>query len=88
MQRVMNISGRKFDGPFVAYVSSPIYTNCVHHVLTQIAAQTFVQEKEYGLALSYSSSAEDWPGLGRVVDRVLEEYITAGMNSLSLLAWC
>jgi nuclear pore complex protein Nup85 len=54
---------------------------CVHHVFTQIAAQTFVQEKEYGLALSYSSSAEDWTGLGRVVDRVLQEYITAGMNN-------
>lgn len=55
--------------------------SCVHHVVTQIAAQTFVQEKEYGLALSYSSSAEDWTGLGRVVDRVLQEYITAGMNN-------
>ncbi|KAG2142873.1 Nup85 nucleoporin-domain-containing protein [Suillus bovinus] len=50
----------------------------VRRTICRIAAQTFLQEKEYGLALSYSSSAEDWPGLGRVVDRVLQEYITAG----------
>ncbi|KAG1899467.1 Nup85 nucleoporin-domain-containing protein [Suillus fuscotomentosus] len=50
----------------------------VRRTICRIAAQTFVQEKEYGLALSYSSSAEDWPGLGRVVDRVLQEYINAG----------
>lgn len=46
--------------------------------LVQIAARTFVQKKEYGLALSYCSSAEDWPGLGRVVDRILQEYIHTG----------
>ncbi|KAJ8594775.1 hypothetical protein M405DRAFT_857859 [Rhizopogon salebrosus TDB-379] len=50
----------------------------VRRTICRIAAQTFVQAKEYGLALSYSSSAEDWPGLGRVVDRVLQEYISAG----------
>lgn len=44
----------------------------------KIAAQTFVQRKEYGLAISYYSSAEDWPGLGRVIDRVLQEYIRSG----------
>lgn len=44
----------------------------------QIAARIFVQKKEYGLALSYCSSAEDWPGLGRVVDRILQEYIHTG----------
>ncbi|KAG9309470.1 Nup85 nucleoporin-domain-containing protein [Chiua virens] len=46
--------------------------------ICRIAARTFVQKKEYGLALSYCSSAEDWPGLGRVVDRILQEYIHAG----------
>jgi hypothetical protein len=46
----------------------------------QIAAQTLVNEKDYGLAVSYCTSAEDWPGLGRVVDRVLEEYIISGKN--------
>lgn len=50
-------------------------------LFTQIAAQTFVQEKEYGLALSYCTSAEDWPGLGRVIDRVLDEYIDGGKPS-------
>jgi nuclear pore complex protein Nup85 len=39
-----------------------------------------VQRKEYGLALSYCSSAEDWAGLGRVVDRILQEYIHAGLT--------
>ncbi|KAG6332234.1 hypothetical protein ID866_6855 [Astraeus odoratus] len=50
----------------------------VRRTVCQIAAQSFVQHKEYGLAISYCSSAEDWPGLGRVVDRVLQEYIRAG----------
>ncbi|KAG5352127.1 hypothetical protein C0989_003595 [Termitomyces sp. Mn162] len=45
-----------------------------------IAAQTMVSRKEYGLATAYSISAEDWPGLGRVVERVLEEYITNGAS--------
>ncbi|KAI6044488.1 Nup85 nucleoporin-domain-containing protein [Pisolithus marmoratus] len=47
-------------------------------VVCKIAAQTFVQRREYGLAISYCSSAEDWPGLGRVIDRVLREYIHSG----------
>lgn len=37
-----------------------------------------MNEKQYGLAISYYASAEDWPGLGRVVDRVLDEYVTQG----------
>lgn len=48
----------------------------------QVAAQTFIQEKEYGLAISYITSAEDWPGLGRVVDLVLEEYVVQGEHPL------
>lgn len=47
----------------------------------QIAAQTLVQEKDYGLAVSYCTSAEDWPGLGRVVNRVLDEFIISGKIS-------
>ena len=39
-----------------------------------------MEDKEFGLAVSYCASAEDWPGLGRVVDRVLEEYITNGLS--------
>ena len=46
----------------------------------QIAAQTFVREKKYGLAVSYCTSAEDWPGLGRIVDLVLDEYIFQGTS--------
>ena len=44
----------------------------------QIAAQSFVQQKECGLAISYCVSAEDWPRLGNVVDCVLQEYVHAG----------
>lgn len=50
-------------------------------VIDQIAAQTLVSDKDYGLAVSYCISAEDWRGLGRIVDRVLDEYITSGMNT-------
>ncbi|KAJ7334118.1 Nup85 nucleoporin-domain-containing protein [Mycena albidolilacea] len=52
----------------------------------RIAAQTLVREKDYGLAVSYCSSAEDWQGLGRVVDRVLDEYITSGPTSFAQYA--
>ncbi|KAF4610945.1 hypothetical protein D9613_006754 [Agrocybe pediades] len=34
-----------------------------------IAAQTLVSDKDYGLAVSYCTSAEDWKGLARIVDR-------------------
>jgi len=37
-----------------------------------------VSQKDYGLAVSYCTSAEDWRGLARIVDRVLDEYITSG----------
>lgn len=50
----------------------------VRRTVCKIAAQAFVQKKEFGLAISYCSSAEDWPGLGRVIDRVLQEYIHSG----------
>ncbi|OCH91378.1 hypothetical protein OBBRIDRAFT_753240 [Obba rivulosa] len=57
----------------------------VRRMICRIAAQTFMQEKEYGLAVSYCASAEDWPGLGRVVDRVLEDYITEGPETFARL---
>ncbi|KAJ7066584.1 nucleoporin Nup85-like protein [Mycena amicta] len=44
----------------------------------RIAAQSFVREKDYGLAVSYCCSAEDWQGLGRVIDRLLDEYVVSG----------
>ncbi|KAH9926312.1 Nup85 nucleoporin-domain-containing protein [Epithele typhae] len=52
----------------------------VRRMVCRIAAQAFIREKEYGLAISYCTSAEDWPGLGRVVDLVLEEYIVQGTS--------
>lgn len=65
------------------------YSHATHFkVLIQIAAQTFVEDKDFGLAVSYCASAEDWPGLGRVVDRVLEEYITNGMRELARTSCC
>ncbi len=51
---------------------------------TERAAQTCIRERKYGLAISYCTSAEDWVGLGRVVDLVLEEYIGEGQ----LTAFC
>jgi len=45
---------------------------------SQIAGKALMNEKQYGLAISYYTSAEDWPGLGRVIDQVLSEYITQG----------
>ncbi|KAJ7091342.1 Nup85 nucleoporin-domain-containing protein [Mycena belliarum] len=54
--------------------------------ICRIAAQTLVREKDYGLAVSYCSSAEDWQGLGRVVDRVLDEYIISGPTSFAQYA--
>ncbi|CCM06137.1 uncharacterized protein FIBRA_08387 [Fibroporia radiculosa] len=50
----------------------------VRRIVCRIAAQTFLQEKDYGLAVSYCVSAEDWTGLGRIVDRVLDEYVVQG----------
>lgn len=42
--------------------------------------------KDYGLAVAYCASAEDWAGLGRVVDYVLEEYVTSGISPLFLFS--
>ncbi|TFY65205.1 hypothetical protein EVG20_g5686 [Dentipellis fragilis] len=50
----------------------------VRRMVCSIAAQTFLREREYGLAISYMTSAEDWTGLGRIVDCILTEYIKHG----------
>ncbi|KZT72019.1 hypothetical protein DAEQUDRAFT_723669 [Daedalea quercina L-15889] len=50
----------------------------VRRMVCRIAAQTFMKEREYGLAISYYVSAEDWTGLGHVVDRMLDVYIAHG----------
>ncbi|KAJ7792258.1 hypothetical protein B0H14DRAFT_3094264 [Mycena olivaceomarginata] len=55
-----------------------VLKDSARRTVCRIAAQTLVREKDYGLAVSYCSSAEDWQGLGHVVDRVLDEYITSG----------
>ncbi|KAM5544312.1 hypothetical protein V8D89_001972 [Ganoderma adspersum] len=57
----------------------------IRRLVCKVAAQTFIQEKEYGLAISYITSAEDWPGLGRVVDLVLEEYVVQGATNFAQL---
>ncbi|KAK0488650.1 nucleoporin Nup85-like protein [Armillaria novae-zelandiae] len=46
--------------------------------ICRIAAQSSANEQDYALAISYSISAEDWFGLGRIIDRLLEEYILSG----------
>lgn len=37
--------------------------------------------EKYGLAVSYSKSAEDWAGIGRIVDIVLEKFIIDGESA-------
>ena len=56
----------------------------VRRAVCRVAAQTVMREREFGLAVSYCVSAEDWVGLGRVVDRMLEVYIAHGTYALSL----
>ncbi|KAJ3508718.1 hypothetical protein NLJ89_g5602 [Agrocybe chaxingu] len=58
----------------------------VRRTVCRIAAQTLVEDKDYGLAVSYCISAEDWRGLGRVVDNVLDEYITSGPSNFTKYA--
>ncbi|KAJ2911868.1 hypothetical protein MD484_g8548, partial [Candolleomyces efflorescens] len=40
-----------------------------------ISARAFIEERNYGLAASYCTSAEDWSGLGHIIDYVLEDHI-------------
>lgn len=65
----------------LAGVLKDVNTSCYEHqregarrAVCRIAARAFLDQKEFGLAVAYATSAEDWPGLGRVVDCVLEEY--------------
>ncbi|KAH9924587.1 Nup85 nucleoporin-domain-containing protein [Amylocystis lapponica] len=57
----------------------------IRRMICRVAAQTFMQEKNYGLAVSYCASAEDWPGLGRIVDRILDEYVVQGPEKYARL---
>ncbi|KAG5641793.1 hypothetical protein DXG03_004179 [Asterophora parasitica] len=58
----------------------------VRRTVCRVAAQTMIQEKDYGLAVAYCISAEDWPGLAHVVDRVLEEYLSSGAAAFASYA--
>ncbi|KAI0294307.1 Nup85 nucleoporin-domain-containing protein [Multifurca ochricompacta] len=50
----------------------------VRRMVCTIAAQNFLRRREYGLAVSYTTSAENWTWLGRIVDAILAEYIKHG----------
>jgi len=50
----------------------------VRREICQIAARTFIDLKHYYLAISYYTSAEDWTGVGRVVDLMLAKSLSAG----------
>ncbi|KAF9482632.1 hypothetical protein BDN70DRAFT_966723 [Pholiota conissans] len=58
----------------------------VRRTVCRIGAQTLVADKDYGLAISYCISAEDWRGLGRIVDRVLDEYVASGASKFTQYA--
>ncbi|KAI9510038.1 nucleoporin Nup85-like protein [Russula earlei] len=50
----------------------------VRRMVCTIAARNSLQQRDYGLAVSYATSAENWTWLGRIVDAVLAEYIEHG----------
>lgn len=54
--------------------------------MLQIAARTYLGEKNYSEAFSHYISAEDSIGVGHVVDQVLEEYILHGTRP-SFTVW-
>lgn len=72
--------GRELVRRAVCRVSSTLslFSSYMTYFLRQIASSTLTRSKKYGLAMSYSISAEDWPGLGRIIDAVLDEYIQNG----------
>lgn len=47
-------------------------------LIVQIAARQLLESKKYGLAVSYCRSAEDWLGLGHIVNSLMDEYIVHG----------
>ncbi|EIN09429.1 hypothetical protein PUNSTDRAFT_85773, partial [Punctularia strigosozonata HHB-11173 SS5] len=50
----------------------------VRRTICRIGAQLLVQQKQFAEAISFAASGEDWPGLGRIVDQILQEYIDHG----------
>ncbi|KAF8343506.1 Nup85 nucleoporin-domain-containing protein [Amanita rubescens] len=90
--REQNDSDRIREGDIVG-VLKDVNETCFQHqreavrrTICRIAAQTLVQDKDYGLAVSYCTSAEDWSGLGRIVDQVLKEYVTNGTEKFAKYA--
>jgi hypothetical protein len=70
-----------YDGWFARYVFFLFFfkkTGTNNDCYDQIAAQGFLQRRQYGLAISYLTSAENWTGLGHVVDKVLNEFLVNG----------
>ncbi|TCD63518.1 hypothetical protein EIP91_005319 [Steccherinum ochraceum] len=70
----------------LAGVLKEVNASCFDHgreEVRRMVCKAFTREKEYGLALSYCASAEDWPGLGRIVDRVLNEYVSQGPSNFA-----
>ncbi|KAH8832803.1 Nup85 nucleoporin-domain-containing protein [Flagelloscypha sp. PMI_526] len=55
--------------------------------ILKIAAQTLVRAKRFGIAISYYLSAEDWPGLGYAVDRILDVYVESGAREFTTTAF-
>jgi len=62
----------------VSVIQKQIFPHTFSRNFPQIAGKALMNERQYGLAISYYTSAEDWPGLGRVIDQVLNEYIAQG----------
>ncbi|KAL0569065.1 hypothetical protein V5O48_012909 [Marasmius crinis-equi] len=85
--RYQNSDPSEGSGPVnsIAKTVKEISSLCLEHqreyvrrAVCKVAAQLLARQKDYGLAVTYHISAEDWPGLGRVIDRVLDEYIQNG----------
>ena len=85
----MSMGGSRCDAWFARYLfflQHPFYLFFSSRV-AQIAARNFLHYQEYGLAVSYATSAENWTWLGRIVDGVLGQYIKHGLYmSLALLS--
>ncbi|KIK60507.1 hypothetical protein GYMLUDRAFT_43830 [Collybiopsis luxurians FD-317 M1] len=78
-------TSNSIEAPAVAEIIKQISEVClvygresVRRAVCKIASVTYARSRNYGIAISYSISAEDWPGLGRIIDAVLQEYVHHG----------
>ncbi|KZT07396.1 uncharacterized protein LAESUDRAFT_677822 [Laetiporus sulphureus 93-53] len=55
-------------------------------MICKVAAQQVMQQRQYGMAATYSVLAEDWEGLGRNIDCMLMEYFERGPEEYVRLA--